>query len=409
MQLMTQLKKDIAFLTGPLTTGRLSGTEGAFRAAQFLAGELASAGFHFAQGDSFMQGLTVPVTYLTGVPQLKIGDEVFQHRRDYGEISAMSTGGTFKGPLLIVREGESHSVDELKGKVVLITERPPRFSPGATAQLAAETGVAALLLESGEPKSFYKNPFFGNGLLPVLRVRTSVAKRMEQMQGSNVKLSLPLERGRLPCNNVLGLLSGMGQDFTLLLTAHYDHVGDDPGGARFPGAIDNAAGIATLLAAARQLAGKPLPFNLLIAFLTGEEAGLVGAKYLIEHPPLPFSAVINLDVIGREAKLNAMRLGHAERGDWLAELAASVMERRGIEPIWKKSGSDGSAFLSRGYATVGLMEQPIGPTRTGMHVPTDTMENLHFENIAQGVELLVDLVNSLARNRAGESKVNASI
>ena len=65
MQLMTQLKKDIAFLTGPLTTGRLSGTEGASRAAQFLAGELASAGFQFAQGDSLMPGLTVPVTYLT--------------------------------------------------------------------------------------------------------------------------------------------------------------------------------------------------------------------------------------------------------------------------------------------------------------------------------------------------------
>jgi len=266
-----------------------------------------------------------------------------------------------------------------------------------------------LLMEAGEPKSFYKNPFFGKGLLPVLRVRSSVARRMEQMQGINVELYLPLKRGQLPCNNVLGFFPGTRQDFTLVLTAHYDHVGDDPGGARFPGAMDNAAGTATLLAAARQLAGNPLPFNLIIGFLTGEEAGLVGAKHLIAHQPLPISAVINLDVIGREPKLNAMRLGHAERGDWLAELTASVMERHGITPIWKTSGSDGSAFLSRGYTTVGLMEQPTGPTQTGMHVPTDTMENLHFENIAQGVELLVDLVNTLARNRAGESKVNASI
>ena len=43
------------------------------------------------------------------------------------------------------------------------------------------------------------------------------------------------------------------------------------------------------------------------------------------------------------------------------------------------------------------MEQPKNKTRTGMHVPTDTLENLHFENITQGVELLVDLVRTLAR------------
>jgi aminopeptidase YwaD len=403
MHLIAQLEEEIAFLTGPLTTGRLSGTEGAFRAAQFLASELASAGYQFAQGDSFMQGLSVPVTYLTGVPQLKIGDDVFQHRRDYGEIPPMSTGGTFEGSLLVVRAGESLDVDDLKGKIVLISGRTPRFNPGTTAQLAVETGVVALLMEAGEPKSFYKNPFFGKGLLPVLRVRSSAARRIEKMQGVNVKLHLPLERGRLPCNNVLGFLPGTGQDFTLVLTAHYDHVGDDPGGARFPGAMDNAAGTATLLAAARQLAGNPLHFNLIIAFLTGEEAGLVGAKHLIAHQPLPISAVINLDVIGREPKLNAMRLGHAERGDWLAELTASVMERHGISPVWKTSGSDGSAFLKRGLTTVGLMEQPKGPTKTGMHVPTDTMENLHFENIAQGVELLVDLVNTLAHQRTGET------
>jgi len=126
MHLIAQLEEDIAFLTGPLTTGRLSGTEGAFRAAQFLASELASAGYQFAQGDSFMQGLTVPVTYLTGVPQLEIGAEVFQHRKDFGEIPAMSTGGTFTGSLLIVRAGESYSTDALKGKIVLIAGRTPR-------------------------------------------------------------------------------------------------------------------------------------------------------------------------------------------------------------------------------------------------------------------------------------------
>lgn len=399
---LPQIEKDIAFLTGPTTAGRLSGTEGALHTAQYLAGELASAGFQPAQNGSFMQPLTVPVSYLTGVPRLQIGNEVFQHRNDYGEILPMSIGGKFAGPLMVVRTEESHEPKDLEGKIVLISGRPPRFSPSDTATLAKELGVLALLVEAGEPKSFLKSTFYGKGLLPILRVQSSVARRMEQFQGERVELDLPMERDRLSCNNVLGLLPGNEQDFTLVLTAHYDHVGDDPEGDRFPGAMDNAAGVATVLAAARRLANEALPFNLLIAFLTGEESGLVGAKYLIENPPLQISAVINLDVIGRESKLNAMRVGHAQRGDWLAELAASVMEQQGIEPIWKTSGSDGSAFLKRGFTTVGLMEQPKAKTRTGMHVPTDTMDNLHFENIAQGVELLVELVKTLARKRVSE-------
>ena len=403
---LSQIEKDIAFLTGPATAGRLSGAEGALLTAQYLAGELASAGFQPAQNSSFMQPLTVPVSYLTGVPLLQIGSEVFQHRNDYGEILPMSTGGKFSGSLMVVRAEENHDPKDLEGKIVLISGRPPRFSPGDTATLAKELGILALLVEAGEPKSFHKSTFYGKGLLPILRVRSSVARRMEKFQGERVELDLPMERDRLSCNNVLGMLPGKEQNFTLVLTAHYDHIGDDPGGARFPGAMDNAAGVATVLAAARRLANEVLPINLLIAFLTGEESGLVGAKYLIENPPHQISAVINLDVIGRESKLNAMRVGHAQRGDWLAELTASVMEQQGIEPIWKTSGSDGSAFLKRGFTTVGLMEQPIAKTRTGMHVPTDTMDNLHFENISQGVELLVELVKVLARKRVSEIQDN---
>lgn len=94
---LSRIEKDIAFLAGPATTGRLSGTKGALLTAHYLAGELDSAGFQPTQNGSFMQPLTVPVSYLTGVPRLQIGNETFQHRNDYGEILPMSTGGGSQG------------------------------------------------------------------------------------------------------------------------------------------------------------------------------------------------------------------------------------------------------------------------------------------------------------------------
>lgn len=185
-------------------------------------------------------------------------------------------------------------------------------------------------------------------------------------------------------------------DFTLALTAHYDHLGDDSDDVRFPGAFDNASGVASILAAARELAKEKLPFILLVAFLTGKESGLWGAKQLIAHPPLPISAIINLDGIGSESKLNALRLGHRQRGDWLAGFAEGVLLRRGNQMQWIGGSDDSSAFISKGIPTLGLGQQPTGQARSVMHTPLDTLELLHPETIHQGVEVLVELVQSIS-------------
>jgi Zn-dependent M28 family amino/carboxypeptidase len=80
----------------------------------------------------------------------------------------------------------------------------------------------------------------------------------------------------------------------LLLVAHYDHLGEGPGGI-LPGADDNASGVATLLEFARLAADAP-GWRLLLT--DGEELGLLGARaYLREYgPPARF---LNVDSVGR--------------------------------------------------------------------------------------------------------------
>lgn len=94
------------------------------------------------------------------------------------------------------------------------------------------------------------------GFLPAreLRIRRSLAQEIANQEGLLVTIELPLEMATLPCQTVLGILPGVDTKYTLALTAHYDHLDDDPQGVRFPGTIDNSSGVAVTLEVARMLA-----------------------------------------------------------------------------------------------------------------------------------------------------------
>ncbi|WP_219156557.1 M28 family metallopeptidase [Hymenobacter profundi] len=104
--------------------------------------------------------------------------------------------------------------------------------------------------------------------------------------------------------NLIGMLPGTTQpDSFLVVTAHYDHLGTMGRRAYFPGANDNASGTAMLLELATYYArpeNRPAYSVLFIAF-GGEEAGLVGSRYFVQHPLVPLTRIrflLNLDLLG---------------------------------------------------------------------------------------------------------------
>ncbi|HEV1994679.1 MAG TPA: M28 family peptidase [Candidatus Acidoferrum sp.] len=103
--------------------------------------------------------------------------------------------------------------------------------------------------------------------------------------------------------NVVGKVAGSDpklRNQAILYTAHYDHLGihpNEPGDNIYNGAADNATGCGILLELARAFAGaKERPGRtILLAAVTAEEQGLLGSKYLGEHPPIP-ARNISLDL-----------------------------------------------------------------------------------------------------------------
>lgn len=101
--------------------------------------------------------------------------------------------------------------------------------------------------------------------------------------------------------NVAGFIEGSKyKDSFVVFTAHYDHLGM-MGEAIFPGANDNASGVAMLLDLVKHYAKNKPEYSVAFIFFTGEEAGLFGSYYYTEHPLFPMkqiSLLLNLDLMG---------------------------------------------------------------------------------------------------------------
>ena len=100
-------------------------------------------------------------------------------------------------------------------------------------------------------------------------------------------------------HNVIGCISGLKKK-SIIISAHYDHLGM-MGKAIFPGANDNASGVAMLLSLANYFSDKSPKYNLVFIAFGAEEAGILGSKYYVENPLFPLDDikfVLNLDIMG---------------------------------------------------------------------------------------------------------------
>ncbi len=107
-----------------------------------------------------------------------------------------------------------------------------------------------------------------------------------------------------PTQNLAAVVRGSAQpDSFLVVSAHYDHLGMMGSKTYFPGANDNASGVALLLELAAHYAQPENRPAYSVAFLLfgAEEAGLVGSSYFVRHPLVPLPRIkflLNLDLLG---------------------------------------------------------------------------------------------------------------
>lgn len=390
--------KHLEFLTSEDAAGRLSGSDGEKKAAVYLSEKLKEFGYNPIVGEGFLNIVEVPATRLTGPVKLIINGREYIHRIDFSEMLMFTAGGKVEGNMIVVYDGIDIEESKFINKIVLIPSKPENIDIRETVNTAEQLGAKALIFENGDAKWFNKT-LFGrkDNKIPVLQIKKSLADELIYLEDAFVCIDIPIESSKKKGLNVLGFLGSPTRKSTILLSAHYDHLGDDPEGHRYPGAVDNASGVSVILEVARNLAGfsKKLPFNILIAFLTGEESGLWGSRKLINNPPIPVSIAVNLDALGYEKELHAMRIGHSSRGHWLPELASKVIEEFDVEVKWISGGDDSIAYMERGIPTLGLGQKPVTNETIKIHTPEDNLSSIHLKPLEKGFYILMEILERL--------------
>ncbi|MGJ8663799.1 MAG: M28 family peptidase, partial [Marinicella sp.] len=133
-------------------------------------------------------------------------------------------------------------------------------------------------------------------------------KPQSQAMGMTANISYLSEHSTITSPNVVGILEGSNPELKneyVLLSAHTDHIGVtesiELGDKINNGAMDNAAGVSTLLEMAHQItqaAEKPQR-SMLFVMVTGEEKGLLGSDYFANNPTVPIESIVanvNLDM-----------------------------------------------------------------------------------------------------------------
>ena len=170
------------------------------------------------------------------------------------------------------------------------------------------------------------------------QLRRNAERRDFRPVPPGVKLTVALETQlrRLQTANVLGLLPGSDERLArelVVVTAHHDHLGQK-GSAIYHGALDNASGVAELLALAEsmsRLAPRPQR-SVLFAAVGVEESGLLGSAYYCAHPTVPperIAANLNIDGIniwGRTRDVTPLGFGKSSLDEIIR--AAAVEQGR---------------------------------------------------------------------------------
>jgi hypothetical protein len=160
-----------------------------------------------------------------------------------------------------------------------------------------------------------------------------------------------------------------------------------------------------MLEMAEQFTGEDEPPRRSILFLSfsGEELGLLGSQYYVEHPLLPLKqvvAMVNCDMVGRYDPARTLNIGGVGSGKGLQEVVEKANARYRLALSWDPSGvapSDNTSFF--------LKKIPVLFFFTGIHddyhTPRDTWDKIDAKDGAAVTSLCYDVVETLAERDEG--------
>lgn len=292
--------------------GRGYSSQGVEKAADYIIREFKKNGLHSLNGE-YCQSFNINANTFPGNMELKIDEEKFIAGEDFiVDPSSPSLKGNYEAIIIKVEDlldtkRFKKIVKAAENKVLIVDQRGYQTSDDSEKKLINE--ISGFLKYNPELKHVALIELTGNKLTwhiapeqrtrPVFILNSGIEIKSKAMVTINLDAEL---KTNYPTCNIAGYQQGKSiPDSLVVLTAHYDHLGQLGETAYIPGANDNASGIAMLLAIARHFQNNPPDYSILYVATSAEELGLLGARHFVENPPIELGRIkflINFDLAG---------------------------------------------------------------------------------------------------------------
>ncbi len=439
----------IKYLSSDELNGREAGSAGAEKAARYISDEFKKLNLKpFGDKDSYYQEFTFKsgsefgednlFQIISAQDQIELELESEYLPLDYsnnaiGNGSMVFVGYGISAPEL---DHDDYKDVDVQGKYVLAMRYTPDWNDKGNKfnnyapfrkkiRMAKEKGAKGIIFFT--PPGFdeeidFKKLQMGRGIknrgVQVFIVRRNIAmkllnvslEKLEQLKNDpesyevpNVKLNLrtDLKPIKKTTSNVAGIIEGSDpvlKNEIIVIGAHYDHIGSDFAYSRSDsnnesdqihnGADDNASGVAGLLELAEYFSDRmgSLKRSILFIAFSGEELGLLGSNYFVEHSKNTnekIVAMINMDMIGRMSNNKLIILGADTSPQW-----KEIIDRSNSNTDLKVKLNE-TAFAPSDQLAFYLKDIPVLQFFTGLHEDYHTT-NDHWEYINQDgqVEIL---------------------
>ena len=439
-----KIQQHVTYLASDELDGRRTGTAGANEAAKYIAKEFERLGLRPAPATDSRKINVMLARYLQTFPyigrvelgkgnvlsvrggetlNLRVGEDwmplgISANRKleltevvnaGYGisanELNHNDYKGTYSKTQVAVIQKGTPDGDNPHGKFT--TAGQLRFKVAA----AQSAGVGALLIISTEEdlkndalaRLHYDNA--GLAGIPVAVISKQAAEKLANAK--QVTLTTDVVRVEVAANNVVGVIEGSDpilKDESIIIGAHYDHLGRGGEGSLAAregeihhGADDNASGTAGVLELARIFSTQRPKLKRTLVFIafSGEEEGLLGSNYYVNHPLMPLDktvAMINMDMIGRMKDRKLVIGGVGTAKEWRQLITAGA--NNAFELTMNEDGygpSDHSSFYSKQIPVLFFWTG----THNDYHKPSDTFEKINYNDEARILSLVARIVKDV--------------
>jgi hypothetical protein len=356
-----EMSRNLHILASDEYEGRETGKKGQKMAAEYIAKEFAAAGIPPYKDSTYYQQFPLNVILPTPA-QITVKGKPFQGNKDYYSFPGQTEQEVDIKDVLFLGYGiEEDSYNDykdadVKGKTIMIMAGEPftkdslslvngKSEPSLWTnyyklkpEKAREKGVGILLVVSDDIQKGINNnkhklesPSMKLDLnkkeMPVIYISKEMANAIlgkNTIEGlkkhisqtgkpvvkkikTQLKISIKNTVQKIEAENVLGYLEGSDlKDELIVITAHYDHLGIE-GNVVFNGADDDGSGTVAVVDLARAFSqakkdGHGPRRSILFMTVSGEEKGLLGSSYYVDHPEFPLEKTVcdlNIDMIGR--------------------------------------------------------------------------------------------------------------